>query len=195
MEGLFVGTFLPLSSSGNVYKYPESMKGPRPGGYKHGYEWGLRIHIDKPYRELILMLKRNPKPYYAENNLELLAAYTAGFSDSDGSWESKTLYGFFEFRIINSNKELLEYLQKLWNKYNINFRITIHIRKGKGKKRIYKKDIWLLAVSRKEELLKIIEIIGKYVRHLELGKVMIIRKYLERKASLECLGALFSSPN
>jgi len=186
MERLFIETFLPLSSSGNVYKYPESTKMPRPGGYESGYEWRLRIHIDRPYRELILMLKKNPKPQYAEGDLELLAAYTAGFSDSDGSWEPKTLYGSFEFRIINSNKELLEYLQKLWRKYDINFRITIHTRKGKGKRRIYKRDVWLLAVSRKEDLLRITKIVGKYVRHPEkIEKVTIIRKYLERKASLE----------
>ena len=126
---------------------------------KDNYKWNMSIDLD--FNSFSFLLEAREQSDF-EFNDESLMWFLAGFIDTDGSiYIRKTgRYAQFIIRMFGQDKKLLELInKKLYrNGYHPNLYISAkkgEVRKSLSRTIVYNKDYYILELSRKKEVIKL----------------------------------------
>ncbi len=171
-----------LSHNGyvRVYSYPKRDR-------KSYSTWKFRAYICSQEEHDLLCSK---SPYEIlelfSETLDELAAYTAGFIDSDGTivlsvkkrYRPKPHYYLEpEIIIVNKDKHLLELLREKWIEYGIYGNVHKH-----------PDNLYRYSISAKSEITKFLNCIIRYMLNIErLGKAHLLLTILEEKVMIQPL--------
>ena len=157
---------------------------------KYGHIWQGKKRIDN-YGDIpiccylnntfeFLLDKKDLIEPWILKNTNYFAAFLAGYSDAEGSFCLCKGNGVFEIR--SNDKNILQQIRdKLINLEILLRPLQIVRKKGTvinimGTARISNKDCWGIFIHRKDALLKLINLVNPYLKHLEKRRSMWIVK-------------------
>jgi len=149
-----------------------------------GYDWQVKVYLDNSFRFII------PRPLAPPLEPNLLHAFTAGLSDSDGCWSAWGKRGrtAFYFGVTSRNHELLMRLASALEKWNYHPRVNLSQKKGtvklvegrEGSRRItLREDVWTLAIGRRDEIKRLALLVLPFSRHTE--KIAKMKLFLDNR--------------
>lgn len=144
-----------------------------------GEEWFISCDVDNSFS---FLLKKPEKTLKLFSNKKGFFAFLAGFMDSEGSWYIKKRNKnsvALEFRLTNTNKRILKYIEKKLKKFG--FHPYIYCRHLKGNKSstgiFYRKNIYSLVILRNKEVIKLAKLLLPLSKHDEkIQKMKLIVK-------------------
>ena len=149
---------------GPIYVYPTKQK-------MCGYQWNISIELDaKSFNFLLNVKNKNNITLWA--NKTLFIHFLAGIIDSDGSVFIRKTGKYIQYviRVFNEDLKLLESMKHLLKK--VGFNPSLYINSEKGESRIkndsvleYNENYYILELSRKKEVVKILKLL--HIRHPE----------------------------
>jgi len=183
VETTHLGTLLCFTAIGirladtgyvRIYAYPR-------GNPKSFTTWKLRAYIQS-HKEHELLCKKDIHEIFEDfsKRPDLLAAYTAGLMDSDGTVVLSVKKRFRpkprfylepEVIIVNKDKKLLDLLYSRWIELNIHGNVQHH-----------PGNLFRYRISAKSEICKFLVHVSKYMVNIErIGKATLLKAILQEK--------------
>lgn len=150
------------------------------GKYSHVYvyihkdkrnvrEWRVQCALDLSFDFLIEKIQEIPN-WIMENN-NYFFSFLAGYADAEGSfdiYENTDNTISFHFAVASNDKGIL---QQIFNKLQkLGFSCGFYLKHKKGEKATYgtfKKNIYIVRIFRKKNVLKLVKILRKFSQHQE----------------------------
>ncbi|NPA99661.1 MAG: hypothetical protein GXO43_09815 [Crenarchaeota archaeon] len=149
------------------------------------YKWHAFIYLEPDTYSAVSVKKPSIIDNYT-NSIEILAAFTAGLIDSDGTIvisvkkRRRKLYFEPEVTIVNTDIEALESLRRAWMKYGVTLSIHGHSKRGKARGITRLKDVAMLRTCSQHEIRKLLTRIIPYMFHIKrLARAAITLSYIE----------------
>ncbi len=149
------------------------------------YKWHVFVYvIPEVYHKVIQRNVSILNEYI--NRLDLLATFTAGLIDSDGTVVISVkkrrgrLYFEPELEIVNTDKDMLTMLQHAWKQYGITLGLHIHSNIGRAKTFTRTKPVWRLRTCSYAMLSELIKYVLPYMYNTKrIARATIARSYIE----------------
>lgn len=150
---------------------------------KNNQEWHVQCALHSSFDFLIKKLRKIPKWIWTNN--KYFFAFLAGFADAEGSFDIYENTGnsiAFHFAVASNDKIIL---QQIFNKLRkLRFSCGFYLKHKKGEKATYgkfSKNIYIVRIFRKKDVLKLVKILKYYSNHGEKQRRIELMLKLEGK--------------
>jgi len=147
-------------------------------------EWHVYCGLHKSFD--FLVEKANTIPNWILENNEYFFAFLAGYIDCEGSfdiWKSGKNSIAFSFRVATNDKTILDQTKNKLSDKGFNPRLYLFARRGDNATYgTYTKDVYALKLLRKNEIVRLVEILLSSSRHNEkISRMMLMLEIKDAK--------------
>ncbi|RLI01470.1 hypothetical protein DRO31_06405 [Candidatus Bathyarchaeota archaeon] len=153
------------------------------------YKWHAFIYVVPEVYDEVTEVDTIIVDEYADD-IDLLAAFTAGLIDSDGtivmSFKRRRgkMYFETELEIVNANKDLLTRIQQAWADYGIVLGLHVHSKIGKTKRFKRLRPVWRLRTCSQDTISKMLEYILPYMYNIKrIARATLTKRYINGKVT------------